>query len=269
MLALLSPAKKLDTHPLPPRYHSLSFTRPEQLAQSELLMKTVRALSAKDIAALMTLSPSLAELNFDRFQTWKADHVLGQNEAKPAVLTFAGEVYSGLNAWSLKPEALQWLNQHVLILSGLYGYLRPLDLMQPYRLEMGTKLANPRGKDLYAFWGTRVADMLNRQVEASSGESVLINLASSEYFKVVTPSVLKPPVFTMTFKEIKAGKPTMLMVFAKRARGLMARFMAENQIDKVSGLKDFNLDDYRFDSELSSANEFVFTRPYRSAKGES
>jgi hypothetical protein len=262
MLALLSPAKKLDLEPLPRKRQALPASTPELLSDAKMLAGLARKLSAKKLAELMDLSEALAELNWDRFQVWTEAHALGENAAKPAALMFDGEVYAGLDAASLKDHDLVWMNDHVQILSGLYGLLRPLDLIQPYRLEMGSKLKNRRGEDLYAFWGDRLAKLITKRL-AGHSDPTLVNLASTEYMKAVPRKALKAPVLDIAFKEDKDGKLVTLMLFAKRARGLMARFIAQNRITSREDVKAFDLDDYRFAPALSTETEWVFTRPYR------
>jgi len=264
MLALLSPAKKLDTTPLDANRRKLVFSEPELLADAARLAATAKKLTSRDLAGLMDLSEALAELNWDRFQVWKKAHVLGDNDAKPAILAFAGDVYGGLAAHALKNAELQWMNERLVVLSGLYGFLKPLDLMQPYRLEMGSSLANKSGPNLYAYWGDKLAKRLDKKAQAmADGGQAIVNLASNEYFKAVPRKSLKSPVIDFAFKEVKDGKPVMLMYFAKRARGLMARFMVNERVDRPDGLKDFDLDDYRFDAAASGPSDWVFTRPYR------
>lgn len=263
MLALLSPAKKLDSTPLTASRKKLPLSEPQLLSDAATLAATAKKLSTDAIAGLMDLSASLAELNWDRFQVWKKAHVLGDNDAKPAILAFAGDVYGGLDAGSLKNPDLEWMNEHLFVLSGLYGLLRPLDLMQPYRLEMGSKLANKKGPDLYAYWGDKVAKAIDKTLrEHPAGSQVVLNLASNEYFKVVKKG-LKAPVIDVAFKEIKAGKPVTLMLFAKRARGMMARYMTTHRIEDPNDLKGFDLGDYRFDPKASAEHEWVFSRSYR------
>lgn len=262
MLALISPAKKLDLEPLGKALARLPATQPELLPEAKTLHGLARKLSRDDLAGLMDLSEDLAELNRERFQNWLARHEPGVNDAKQAILMFAGDVYSGLEASSLDAKTLLYAQDHLAILSGLYGLLRPLDLIQPYRLEMGSKLANKRGKDLYAFWGERIAKAIAGRL-AEHADRTVVNLASSEYMKAVPRAALGVPVHDLQFKEIKDGKPVMLMLFAKRARGMMARYLLKERVDRPEGLKDFTAGDYRFDPALSTASEWVFTRAYR------
>ena len=264
MLALLSPAKKLDPTPLTALRKKLPLSEPQFLTDAASLAATAKKLSSEELAGLMDLSEELAELNRARFKAWKKVHVLGENDAKPAILAFNGDVYGGLDAATLKNPQLEWMNERVRILSGLYGVLRPLDLMQPYRLEMGSKLVNKKGKDLYTFWGDKLAKTLDKALSEHAPEArFVLNLASQEYFKAVSRKALKTPVIDFTFKELKDGKPVALMFFAKRARGMMARFMTTQRVDRPDGLKDFDLDDYRFDKAASTEREWVFSRPYR------
>lgn len=265
MLAVLSPAKKLDFEtPIP----ELPTTTPLLLAETRQLHTVVKKLSPEALGALMDLSAELAELNWDRFVAWKASHDPAHANPlcplKPAILAFAGDVYTGLDAPSLTVDDLVFAQDHVAILSGFYGVLRALDWMRPYRLEMGSRLANKRGKDLYAFWGDRIGRTLAGLLEGHA-DRTLVNLASNEYFKAVTPEALPGKVLTLQFKEVKGGVPTALMLFVKRARGLMARFMVTERVDRPRGLQDFRLGDYRFDKKLSTATDWVFTRPYRTA----
>jgi len=254
MLAVLSPAKKLDFEravaPLPP-------TEPVLAGDTVQLAKRVRKLKRQDIARLMGLSEALSELNYQRFQSF-LDAPEG-DAARPAALAFAGDTYVGLDAPSLSADDLTYAQQHLRILSGLYGLLRPLDRIQPYRLEMGTRLDTRRGADLYAFWGDRIAQALN-DVFAGQEVPVLVNLASNEYFKAVDRKALKAPVLTCVFQEIRDGQAKVISFLAKRARGSMARYMITNRIDRPEGLKDFTTDGYRFQPDQSDQATFVFSR---------
>jgi len=255
MLAVVSPAKKLDTMPIE---RGVSPTQPVLLDDTEQLMKTTRRLRPGDLKELMGISDKLAELNHGRFQSFSTP--FDTDNAKPAAFVFNGDVYLGLDAETLDDAALSWSQDHLAILSGLYGVLRPMDLIQPYRLEMGTRLKTGRGKDLYAFWGDRVTNRLQAQL-ADHKDQTLVNLASKEYFSVLQPKALPGPVVTPAFKELRDGKLRMISFFAKRARGRMARFMVEQRIDRPEGLKDFNLDGYSYDPELSDERTWTFTRP--------
>ena len=254
MILVLSPAKRLDyDSPLP----AVAATQPRLLDESERLIERLRKLSPAQIASLMSLSDPLAALNHARYADWRLPFEPGN--ARPAVLAFAGDVYEGLDAPSLKATAMNWLQAHVRILSGLYGVLRPLDLMQPYRLEMGTKLDNVRGKDLYAFWGERITALLNADLHAGKSD-VLVNLASEEYFKSVKRSQLDVPVIQPVFEDWKGGRYKIISFFAKRARGLMARYAAEHRLKDVEKLKQFDSEEYAFVPEASDETTWVFRR---------
>jgi hypothetical protein len=252
MLIVLSPAKSLDldTPPTTDRH-----TTPQFIDRAAELIRVLKAYSPAQIGALMSISDPLAVLNVTRYASWHPDH----GDARQAVMSFDGDVYTGLDARSLKPKALAYVQDHVRILSGLYGVLRPLDQMHPYRLEMGTRLANPRGKDLYAFWGETVTDALNEAL-AASGASALVNLASEEYFKSVKPKLLKAPLVVPVFEDWKNGKYKIISFFAKRARGMMARYAAERGITDPQKLKKFDVDGYAFDASVSTEKEWVFRR---------
>lgn len=205
----------------------------------------------------MHISDPLAQLNATRYRSWES--VATVTNAKQAVLAFNGDVYEGLDAASLAPAHLDYLQEHLRILSGLYGALRPLDLMQPYRLEMGTRLATSRGKDLYAYWGDAVTEALNAQL-ALQGSTTLVNLASEEYFKVVRPARLQAPVVTPVFQDWKGGKYKIISFYAKRARGLMTRYAAQQKLSQADGLKDFNLAGYTYDPNASDTTHWIFRR---------
>ena len=253
MLAVVSPAKKLN---FDPHAEALPFSAPAFPTQAAQLVEIARGLSPADLKALMGISDALADLNHERFQRFSAD--AGPGEAKQAALAFSGDTYVGLRAAELSPEALSWAQDHLVILSGLYGALRPLDLIQPYRLEMGTRLASPAGKTLYDFWGQRIGEHLQRIVEAHDSPTV-INLASTEYFKAVKG--LKATVITPTFKEVRGDKARVIGLFAKRARGMMARYMIEGRLTRPEALRDFSEGGYAFRPELSTEKSWVFTRP--------
>lgn len=254
MLFLLSPAKSLDYET--PAGH-LPHTLPGFLDDSAELIDVLRQKTPPQIAELMSLSDKLAGLNVARYESWSRE--FSASNAKQAVLAFNGDVYEGLDAKSLKPEQLQWAQKHVCILSGLYGVLRPLDWMQPYRLEMGTALATARGKNLYAFWGRKIAGYLNERA-AEDASPVVVNLASEEYFKAVDLAHLKPRVVNCVFEEGKAGKYKIVSFYAKRARGLMVRFAIEHKLGTVKKLESFNLEGYRFSPEASKPDRLVFRR---------
>ena len=260
MITLLSPAKKLNFDPVTTK---LDATAPVLKADTLELAKVAKKQSADDLKKLMHISDNLAQLNAERFKAFNLD---GQsNSAKPAGLTFDGDVYWGLDAKSLSDKELAYAQDHLRILSGLYGVLRPLDSMQAYRLEMGTKLATKRGKSLYDFWGTTIADTLNTDM-ADHTDQTIVNLASNEYFKAVDKKTMTHPVITAKFLNVKDGKARALMYYAKYGRGLMARWIMQNRVDRAEGLKDFNLDGYKLDKAESSESELVFTRPQPAPK---
>jgi cytoplasmic iron level regulating protein YaaA (DUF328/UPF0246 family) len=254
MLIVISPAKTLD-YETPPvtQVH----TKPDFLKQSKLLINNLRNYSALDLAELMQLSMKLAELNFARYHDWKTPFT--PNNAKQAVLAMKGDVYTGLDAETLCEEDLVFAQEHLRILSGLYGVLRPLDLMQPYRLEMGTRLPNDKGKDLYAFWGDSITQALNKTL-VKQGDKVLINLASNEYFKSVKPKLVKGRIITPQFKEQKNGGYKMIGFYAKKARGLMSRYIIENRLTDPEAIKDFDVEDYAYNAALSTGDKWVFSR---------
>lgn len=254
MLVLLSPAKKLD-YDSPVR--TTKHTQPLFVEQAQGLIDVLRQKSATQIADLMSLSDALARLNVERYQAWEPKFT--QTNARQAVLAFNGDVYEGLEADALSDEQLDWTQEHVAILSGLYGVLRPLDLMQPYRLEMGTKLATDKGKNLYDYWGTEIAEYLNQRL-AQQGSDVIVNLASEEYFKSVNQKALKARVLQCVFQDEKNGAWKIISFYAKRARGLMARYIIEHRIEEPGQLKGFNVDGYVFHPETSSDLKFVFRR---------
>ena len=254
MITVISPAKKLDLDsPVP----ALDVTTPDFLGQSRKLNKILREYPELDLMELMHVSQNIAELNVQRNKQWKTPFT--PKNARPALLTFKGDVYQGLDAPTLKAADLKFSQKHLRILSGLYGLLRPLDLMQAYRLEMGTKLPNAAGKNLYEFWGETLTDKLNEEL-TSQRSKYLINLASNEYFKAVKPKLLEADVITPAFKEKKDGTYKMIGIFAKKARGLMSRYMIKNRIDKPEDLKSFDLDGYAFNEKLSDDSNWVFTR---------
>ena len=254
MLIFLSPAKSLD-FTTPP--HVADFSQPAFLDRSAQLVRKLRKLSPADIANLMDLSDSLALLNFNRYADWSQPFT--PENAKQAVLAFDGDVYDGLAAKTLSAADLAFSQRHVRILSGLYGILRPLDLMQPYRLEMGTKFANAKGKDLYAFWGETLLDAINAELEALA-RPVSVNLASEEYFKAVIGRKLRGEVIQPVFEDWSAGRYKIVSFFAKRARGLMTRYAVLNRVEEPEGLKDFDVDGYTFVPEASDEKAWVFRR---------
>lgn len=252
MLIVLSPAKSLDLEsPSTIPEH----TTPDFIARAAELIEVLRGYSPGQVAELMDLSDSLAMLNVARYAHWSEDHL----DARQAIMSFNGDVYAGLDARSLGANEIAYAQRHVRILSGLYGLLRPLDRMHPYRLEMGTRLKNPRGGNLYAFWGDSVTEALNAQL-AETRAGALVNLASEEYFKSVKPRLLAAPVITPVFEDWKNGKYKIISFFAKRARGLMARYAAQHGIEDPERLKAFDTDGYAFDAAASSEHEWVFRR---------
>lgn len=254
MLFLLSPAKALD-YETPA--HVASHTQPLFARQSAALIDVLKTQSPQQISNLMKLSDKLSGLNVARYEAWSPKFT-AQN-SKQAALAFNGDVYEGLNAKTLSEPDLQWAQAHVCILSGLYGVLRPLDWMQPYRLEMGTALATARGKNLYQFWGSEIADYLNERA-AADASPVVVNLASEEYFKVVDRKALKPRVVTCVFQELKAGQYKIISFMAKRARGLMVRYAVENKLDTVKQLESFDLEGYDYAPDVSEPDRLVFRR---------
>lgn len=254
MLIVISPAKSLDFDTTPSTNH---FTMPEMLNDSEKLVARLQKMSPGQLSELMGISVNLGELNFQRFQTWHLPFTT--ENAKQAVLAFNGEVYQGLNATTLSEEQLQLAQSRLRILSGLYGVLKPLDIIQPYRLEMGTKMKYYKSKDLYAFWNPAITNKVNEAV-VESGSNVLLNLASNEYFKSIDKKKLKAEIVTPEFKDLKNGSYKMISFFAKRARGLMTRFILENNITDVDSLQAFDLEGYNFNPRLSQPGNPVFTR---------
>ncbi|MBE0369523.1 MULTISPECIES: peroxide stress protein YaaA [Pseudoalteromonas] len=255
MITVISPAKNLD---FDTPAHISRHTQGQLLDHSEELMAVCRTLSPQQIGSLMKISDKLSGLNAARFSEWSQPFTA--NNAKQAVLAFNGDVYTGLDATSLSDDALNYAQNTLRILSGLYGVLRPLDLMQPYRLEMGTKLENSRGKNLYEFWGTTIAENLNATLAAQQA-SQLVNLASNEYFKAVNKKVLNAEIITPIFKDCKNGQFKVISFYAKKARGMMARYIIEQNITSLEALKAFNVAGYYFSEEATmKANEPVFLR---------
>jgi cytoplasmic iron level regulating protein YaaA (DUF328/UPF0246 family) len=256
MIIVLSPAKSLD-YETPP--HVKKHTIPDFVDDAAELIGGLRRLSPQQISTLMDISDPLAQLNFQRYAEWSTK--FDTSNAKQAVLAFNGDVYEGLDAKTLSSADLDFAQKHVRVLSGLYGLLRPLDLLQPYRLEMKTRFANARGKDLYAFWGERITQALNAQLKKNAGAArVLVNCASGEYFKSVKPRLLDAPVITPVFEDWKGGRYKIISFHAKRARGLMARFAVENRLDVPEQLKGFDTEGYAFDAEASNDSTYVFRR---------
>ena len=249
MLIVVSPAKKMDMSPI----EAAKPTRPAFQAEADELAHVARGLSAGELGKLRKISDSLARLNADRFRDF------GSMEEKPAALAFAGDTYQGLEAASLDPEEMDWAQDHLRILSGLYGILRPLDAIQPYRLEMGSRLKTARGKTLYEFWGDRIAKALKAQAD-TLGTETLINCASQEYFGAVDRGALGLRVITPVFMENKAGKPTIVSFYAKRARGAMARFVIQQRLTDPAAIREFDTGGYRFREDLSDGDNWAFLR---------
>ena len=255
MLFLLSPAKSLDYEtPLPA---DLPHTQPQFVPQSQALIEVLRQQSPQQIASLMSISDKLAALNVARYEAWSPKFTA--KNSRQAIMAFNGDVYDGLQAQSLSAKQLDWAQSHLCLLSGLYGVLRPLDRMQPYRLEMGTRLATDKGSNLYQYWGTRIADYLNQQ-QADENAPVVINLASQEYFKAVDRKALRARVVDCSFEDYKNGQYKIISFFAKKARGLMARYAIEHQAKTPAVLKKFNTDGYAYASDISTADHLVFRR---------
>ena len=256
MLAVLSPAKSLNLDPAP---EGLAHTSPALLDEASKLVVTCRRQSTKKLMALMSISESLAVLNRERFQAWSEEHT--PLNSKQAALLFAGDTYRGLDAASLSSDDLDYAQEHVAILSGLYGALRPLDLVQPYRLEMGSKLKTRRGANLYAFWKDRIRKHVEQRL-ADHEDQTIVNCASNEYFSALQPKRLDG-VLDIDFREVRGdGRLQTISFFAKQARGAMARFMVTERVDRRDGLRDFNLRGYAYQPDLSSENTFVFSRPH-------
>jgi len=255
MLITLSPSKGQDfeTPAL-----SKTYSKPQALKDSELLIKELRKIRQQDIQQLMSVSENIARLNTDRYKSFKTPFT--PKNAKQAIFAFKGDVYSGIDIEEYSDADLEYAQNHLRILSGLYGCLRPLDLIQPYRLEMKTKLHNVRGENLYQFWGDRITDKLNNVLEKQK-QPVLVNLASNEYFKSVKPKQLKGRLLNINFKETKDGKTRVVAIFAKRARGMMTDFILRNRIEKPEDIKKFKQGGYRFHKELSDDKQWTFVRP--------
>jgi len=256
-VVLLIVGSHSNTHDYGTPPKAKTFTSPNYRADSAELIQRMRECSSLDISELMKGSTKIADLNFDRYEAW--DRKFTEKNAKQAVLAFKGDVYTGLDAESLSAKDFKFAQGHFRMLSGLYGLLRPLDLMQPYRLEMGTRLSNERGKNLYEFWGSKVTEGLNAQLKKIKSRH-LINLASNEYFKVVKPKELKGEIITPAFKEFKNGDYKMIGFYAKKARGLMSRYIIQNQLSDIEDIKSFDMEGYKFNKQLSKGNDWVFTR---------
>ena len=249
MLAVISPSKTQD-------FSSSNvdvFTKMRQIEQSQILIDLLKTKTQGEIASLMSISDKLSKLNFDRFQTFSTPFTL--TNAKQALLAFKGDVYNGIDAPSLSSQDLDFAQSCVRMLSGLYGVIRPLDLIQPYRLEMGTRLENDKGKNLYEFWRDKISQILNEDES-----SVIINLASNEYFKGIDKKSLNAKIINIAFKEFKGDTYKIIGIYAKRARGLMVNYMIKNRITKSDDLKNFNVEDYKFRQDMSDESTWVFTR---------
>lgn len=251
MLVVVSPAKKMDMSPV----EGVTPTRPAFRAEAEELAQVARGLDVGDLQKLMKISETLARLNADRFAEF------GTMEEKPAALAFAGDTYQGLEAGSLDADEMDWAQDHFRILSGLYGLLRPLDAIEPYRLEMGSRLATGRGRTLYDYWGDRISKALNAQAR-EIGTETLVNCASQEYFGAVDRAALDLRVITPVFMEDKAGTPKIVSFYAKKARGAMARFVIQHRLTDPEALKEFDTGGYRYTAEMSEGDSMVFLRDY-------
>lgn len=254
MLMVISPAKTLD-------YTSVvsvqDYTEPAYIKYSEQLIKQLKKLSVQEVASLMGISDKLAALNVARFAEWSPH--FNQENARQAILAFKGDVYTGIAVEDFSQKDFVFAQQHLRILSGLYGLLRPLDLMQPYRLEMGTKFENSKGKNLYEFWGEQITQWLNKAI-VEQGDKVLLNLASNEYFKSVKPNLLDADIIDVDFKDFKSGQYKIISFYAKKARGMMARYVIKNQLKTIDQVKAFDSEGYYFSEKHSSNKKLVFLR---------
>lgn len=256
MLTVISPAKTLDYQsPLITKQNTL----PQFLHQSEKLIEDCKKLNVEDLSKLMAISSNLAEVNYERFQNWHSDFNL--ENARQAILAFKGDVYEGLHVQDFNEKELQFAQSHLRILSGLYGILRPLDLIQPYRLEMGIRLKNGKNTNLYQFWGEQLTDSLNKEL-AKTPKPTLLNLASNEYFKAIKPKQLKATIIQPVFLDKSKDEYKVISFYAKKARGLMSRFIIKNSIDNSEDIKNFNLEGYQFDAKRSTELEWYFTRKH-------
>ena len=263
MLAVLSPAKNLD---MAPPALDLPTTQPALMKEASSLMRTTRGLSQKRIRALMSLSSDLAKLNYDRYHSFTLP--FSDENALPSALMFNGDVYRGLGARTLSRDDLVWAQDHLAILSGMFGLLRPLDLLQPYRLEMGTRLKTRRGTNLYAFWGDTISKEITQRL-GDHDDPTLVNLASGEYFKAVKPKAFKGRIVECVFHDWKDAKrtPNVISFMAKHARGKMARYLIENRVNRAAGLKDFKVDRYRFQPKASTETRWIFGRKFIPVNG--
>lgn len=263
MIVVISPAKTLDFEtPVPVK----KCTKPQFLSDADNLVKQLKKLNASQISKLMSISPKLGELNYTRYRKWAGSATASKQAcARAAIFAFKGDVYTGLDATSLKPADLEFAQEHLRMLSGLYGVLRPFDVMQAYRLEMGTAFKNDRGGNLYQYWDDRITDSLNKDLKRATkkttkSEPVLINLASQEYFGAVDTDKLKARVVTPVFKEWRSGKLKFISFNAKKARGVMSRYLIQKRLDNPEDLKKFDVDGYRYDAGGSNDNEWLFAR---------
>lgn len=253
MKFLISPAKTLDLDSQLPTQAS---SQPIALEQAQTLIDTIKPYTPADVASLMKLSDKLAALNVTRYHEWQQSH--NKENSRPALFTFKGDVYTGLDAHSLSQDDIQYAQGHLRMLSGLYGLLKPLDLMQAYRLEMGTRLSNEKGTNLYQFWGDDIANMINAEL---ADDELLVNLASNEYFKAVNTKIIKQRIVSPVFLDEKNGKFKVISFYAKKARGLMARYLIQEKCESYEDVLGFNLAGYRYDATQSKADEPVFIRP--------
>ena len=260
MLLLLSPSKTLD---FSSRFTDDKHTLPRMLKQSSKLVDVLKKKNSQEIASLMNVSNKIAELNEERFKSWQTPFTI--NNSKQAIFAFQGDVYEGLDSLSFDNNDINFAQKHLRILSGLYGLLRPLDLMQAYRLEMGTQLKHEQCSNLYEYWGKDILNMIKKDLEALNS-NVIINLASMEYFKATCSSEFPGRIITPIFKDTKNGKKKIISFYAKKARGLMSQFIIKNKITSISDIREFNLAGYQFDAASSSENDLQFTRTEAAAK---
>ena len=254
MIAILSPAKKLDFNKKIPFQKNTQIRFPEE---ASILAGQLKNYAPADLMKLMKISSQLGELNAERFFKWHWPY--DEKESRQSIFAFNGEAYNGLDAYSLKSEEIETAQKQLRILSGLYGLLRPLDLIMPYRLEMGTKLPTDEAKNLYEFWGEKITNLLNEDLKKGKHKA-LVNLASQEYFKSINPEKIDKPMITPIFKENKNGEYKVISIYAKKARGMMVRFIVQNQLTEPEDLKAFDMEGYHFNNELSEENELIFTR---------
>ena len=265
MYFVLSPAKSLNESDAIPVNVGNYYSQPELIAHSQSLMQTLKAKEPIDLQELMSISDDLAQLNAQRNQdwSWSEEQPFSDSNAKPAGYLFDGDVYTGLDMYGMDKDTVIYVNEHLGILSGLYGVLKPLDLIQPYRLEMGTKLKNEQGDNLYEFWGEHITEVINTRmadIASKDGDKVLINLASNEYFKAVKKKALDADIITPRFEDEKNGTYKVISFYAKKARGLMVKYAADNKLTKAEQLKDFDLAGYRYSAEASDDKTWVFKR---------